>query len=207
MKAIKCLFEILGFLFGLVWHPKFSEYWNACCAHFYTAAVRRYFANWGKGALIACPTLKLHGIKRISIGEGTQISSGAQLMTWRLNDSCAGSIVVGRNCILREGISISATTSVCIGNNLLTGVNVLITDNSHGQFEQIQLQQAPNDRPLVDKGPVCIGNNVWLGNNVCIMPGVNIGDGVIVGANSIVTHDIPSYSMAAGIPAKVIKKL
>jgi acetyltransferase-like isoleucine patch superfamily enzyme len=65
----------------------------------------------------------------------------------------------------------------------------------------------PTQRSLFSKGPVKIGNNVWLGNNVCVMPGVTIGDGAIIGANAVVTHDIPPYSVAGGIPAKVIKQL
>jgi len=52
---------------------------------------------------------------------------------------------------------------------------------------------------------VVIGNNVWLGNNVCILAGVTIGDGAIVAANSVVTKDVPAYSLVAGVPA-VIKK-
>lgn len=52
-----------------------------------------------------------------------------------------------------------------------------------------------------------IGNNVWIGRNVCIMPGVTIGDGAVIGANAVVTHDIPAYSVAAGVPAKVIKTI
>lgn len=55
--------------------------------------------------------------------------------------------------------------------------------------------------------PATIGNNVWLGNNVCVMPEVTIGDGAIIGANSVVTHDIPAYCMAAGVPARVIKQM
>ena len=64
-----------------------------------------------------------------------------------------------------------------------------------------------NERPLYSKGSVVIGNNVWLGNNVCVMPGVTIGDGAIIGANSVVTHDVPAYAVAAGIPARVVKRL
>ena len=52
-----------------------------------------------------------------------------------------------------------------------------------------------------------IGNNVWIGRNVCIMPGVTIGDGAVIGANAVVTHDIPAYSVAVGVPAKVIKMI
>lgn len=66
---------------------------------------------------------------------------------------------------------------------------------------------APNQRPLYSKGAVHIGNNVWIGQNACIMPGVTIADGAIIAANSVVTHDIPAYSVAAGAPAKVIKHI
>ena len=85
---------------------------------------------------------------------------------------------------------------------------MLITDNSHGQNTTLaELQMAPNQRPLYSKGAVHIGNNVWIGQNACIMPGVTIADGAIIAANSVVTHDIPAYSVAAGAPAKVIKHI
>jgi acetyltransferase-like isoleucine patch superfamily enzyme len=48
---------------------------------------------------------------------------------------------------------------------------------------------------------------VWLGNNVCVLPNVTIGDGAVVGANSVVTHDIPPYAIVAGIPAKIVKQV
>lgn len=64
---------------------------------------------------------------------------------------------------------------------------------------------------VYSKGGIVIGNNVWLGNNVCVLGGVTIRVGVIVivivAANSVVTHDIPKYCVAAGVPAKVIKNL
>ena len=63
----------------------------------------------------------------------------------------------------------------------------------------------PYERTIFSKGKVVIGNYVWLGNNVCVMPGITIGDGVVVGANSVVTKDIPPYCVAAGVPAKIIK--
>ena len=54
------------------------------------------------------------------------------------------------------------------------------------------------------KEEVKIGRNVWIGRNVCIMPGVKIGDGAVIGANAVVTKDVANYSVAVGIPAKVI---
>lgn len=62
---------------------------------------------------------------------------------------------------------------------------------------------SPNKRTLYSKGPVVLGDNVWIGQNVSVMPDVVIGEGCIIGANSVVTHDIPAFSIAAGCPAKL----
>ncbi len=66
---------------------------------------------------------------------------------------------------------------------------------------------APLVRPLYSKGPIIIEDDVWLGEKVSVMPGVHIGRGAIIGANSVVTKDIPAYAVAVGSPAKVIKML
>ena len=153
--------------------------------------------------------MKLKGLKYISIGDGTFITPGVQLTAWDIhnNNRYTPSIVIGNRCEIRENSHITAINSITIGDNLLTGTNVLITDNSHGQSTREHMCIPYYERPMYSKGPVVIGNNVWLGNNVCVMPGVTIGDGAIIGANSVVTHDIPAYSVAAGIPAKVVKQL
>ena len=93
-----------------------------------------------------------------------------------------------------------------IGDNFLSGKWVTIVDNGHGETNQ-ELLESPSQRKLFSKGPVIIGKNVWLGDKVTVLPGVTIGDGVVVGANSVVTKDIPAYSVACGNPAKVIKTL
>ena len=138
------------------------------------------------------------------IGNGTVIGRHIQLTARKVGTE-SPSIFIGDNCLIREFSHITAISSIRIGNHLLTGTNVLITDNAHGMATREQMMQPPTERPLYSKGPVTIGNNVWLGNNVCVMPGVTIGDGAIIGANSVVTHDVPAYCVAAGIPAKVIK--
>ena len=116
-------------------------------------------------------------------------------------------IRIGDNCTIRDFAHITAVQSIVIGTNLLTGTNVLISDNSHGDFSIENLNMPPHSRPICSKGGVVIGNNVWLGNNVCVLAGVTIGNGVVVGANSVVTHDIPDNSLAVGCPAKVVKSL
>ena len=175
----------------------------------YTMFLKPSFAHWGKKSHIGWRALKINGQKYISVGDGTFFAPGIQLTAW---DSCNGekhspSIVIGNHCTIRDNAHITAINSITIGDNLLTGTNVLITDNSHGQSIRAHMSLPFTERPMYSKGPVVIGNNVWLGNNVCVMSGVTIGDGAIIGANSVVTHDIPAYAVAAGVPARVVKQL
>lgn len=94
-----------------------------------------------------------------------------------------------------------------LGNGVQLGRKVMINDTSHGDFVGDQLDIQPNLRPLKSKGPIIIEDNVWIGEMVCILGNVHIGRSSIIGAGSIVTHDIPAYSIAVGNPAKVIKTL
>ena len=90
---------------------------------------------------------------------------------------------------------------------MLTGRYVYISDNSHGKNIESELNTPPSLRPLYAKGPVVIGNNVWIGESARILSGVTIGDGAIIGANAVVTHDVPSGAVVGGVPAKVIKMM
>ena len=116
-------------------------------------------------------------------------------------------IIIGNGSSIRDFSQVSAIQSIRIGNGVRIGPNVLITDNAHGASVAGLLDIAPNLRPLSSKGPIVIEDNVWIGTKSSIMPGVHIGRGSIVAANSVVTHDVPPYCVAAGVPAKVIKKL
>lgn len=149
------------------------------------------------------------GSKRIHIGEGTTIQGHCILGCWikYAGDSFTPSIKIGDNCNIGEHTHITAINKITIGNGLLTGHYVYIGDNSHGGFSVEEAKIPPIRRKLQSKGEVVIGNNVWIGDKATILAGVHIGDNVIIGANSVVTHDIPSNCMAAGMPAKVIKQL
>lgn len=107
--------------------------------------------------------------------------------------------------MLGDDNHIGAINQVVIGDNLLTGSNVYITDHNHGKSGIEDCILPPLQRKLFSHGAVEIGKNVWLGNNVVIMPNVKIGDGVVIGANAVVTKDIPEYCVAAGCPAKIIR--
>ena len=83
---------------------------------------------------------------------------------------------------------------------------VTILDNSHGETGYKSLIITPHERQLYSKGKIIIEDNVWIGDKVTILSGVKIGIGSIIGANSVVTKDIPPYSIAAGVPSKIIKR-
>lgn len=115
-------------------------------------------------------------------------------------------LTIGSHCSFGAYNHITCTNKVTIGDNLLTGKWVTITDNSHGATDYASLQIEPIRRPIVSKGPVTIGNNVWIGDKATILPGVNIGDGAVIAANCVVTKDVPAYCVVAGNPGRVMKR-
>lgn len=115
-------------------------------------------------------------------------------------------LYIGNRFNMSHYCHIGCVEKIEIGDNVLLGSKVYITDHSHGAISKNSLATPPFERPLVSK-PVKIGNNVWIGDNVCIMPGVTLGDNVIVGANAVVTHSFSANVVVAGVPAQVIKRL
>jgi acetyltransferase-like isoleucine patch superfamily enzyme len=152
---------------------------------------------------------QLRGLKYISVGEGTTILKDAILTAWDFYEGVSYSpeILIGNNVNIGEHSHISACNRICIGNNVLTGRYIYISDNNHGGLNLQDYKLPPLSRKLCSKGPVNIGNNVWIGERVCVLSGVTIGDGAIIAANSVVTHDIPKNCIAGGCPAKIIKQL
>lgn len=148
------------------------------------------------------------GEDNISIGKNSVIGKFSHITAWSSykdggNNRYKPTIIIGNNCHIGEYNHITSITNITIGNNVLTGRNVLITDHSHGDRDDLTLP--PKKRPLKTKGGISIGNNVWIGDKVVILSGVTIGDGAIIGANSVVTKNVQELSVVAGIPAKLIK--
>lgn len=172
----------------------------------HTLWIKSLFRKFGNSSLIG-KYITLEGAKYIEIGNGTTISRYGVLTCW---DSYQGekfnpSIIIGDNTSIGEYCHITSTNQISIGNGVLTGRRITITDNSHGEVTAEDLAIRPSIRKMRSKGPVIIEDNVWIGDKVSIMAGVKIGKGSIIAANAVVTKDIPPYSVAAGIPAKVIK--
>lgn len=119
---------------------------------------------------------------------------------WKVNIDVdrSATLTVGNGVFLNGGVSIEAWHDVRIGNNVLMAPFASIIDDDRHELE-----------PGVSlyKGPTIIGDDVWLGRNVVILPGVTVGSGSVIGANSVVTRDILPNSFAAGSPARVVRKL
>ena len=151
----------------------------------------------------------LLGEKYISIDQGTIISKNVILTAWDKYEEqkFMPTISIGKNCFIGENAHITACSKIIIGNNVLTGRYVFISDNSHGNSSLEEINIPPIKRKLHIKGPVVIEDNVWIGERVCILSGVHIGKGAIIAANAVVTHNVPAGCIVGGIPAKLIKKI
>lgn len=201
----KILFTIIGAVGKLLPYRLYRRI-NSKLDFLYTCWVAGEFKSFGLKSRFARP-LYTRGMKKIDIGNGTWIAHHCELSAWEsyLGFSYDPHITIGNNCHIGPYNHITSCKSIEIGDGLLTGMYVIITDNNHGNMTKDDFSQSPYERPLSSKGGVKIGKNVWLGDKVAVLGGVSIGNNVIVAANSVVTHDIPDNAIAAGAPAKVVR--
>ncbi len=169
-----------------------------------TKAGRR-FLSFGEGSLIMWKPTTIFNERYISVGTDTLIGPGVALSAGMVpGQECLTSPVVsiGDRCLIGKGSGIVGHFSITIGDDVWTGHHVYITDQNHGYTDLTRpiSQQSQPERPVV------IGNGSWLGHGTIVLPGVTIGEHVVIGANSVVTRDIPSFSVAVGSPAKVVRK-
>jgi acetyltransferase-like isoleucine patch superfamily enzyme len=117
-------------------------------------------------------------------------------------------IVIGSRFGCSESVHIAAINAITIGDNVLVGSHVLITDHNHGIYNSSISATNPDSPPIsrpLSGQPVIIGNNVFIGDNVKILPGAFIPDGTVIGCNSVVTGSLPHHSICAGSPARPLK--
>ena len=110
-------------------------------------------------------------------------------------------ICLGKNFYSNHNLVILDANKVEFGDNVFIGPNCGFYTSGH------PLDYETRNKGLEYAKPIKVGSNVWIGGNVCVMPGVTIGNNVVIGAGSVVNKDIPSDSVAVGNPCKVIKKL
>uniref|UniRef100_UPI00404839CE DapH/DapD/GlmU-related protein n=1 Tax=Algoriphagus sp. TaxID=1872435 RepID=UPI00404839CE len=167
--------------------------------YFFSFVFSHYFKSIGKKSILFGP-FRVDGNKFIKIGSNTIIQKNAWLYCIPAEGKTA-SLRIGNNCVFGYNNHITSVCSVEIGDFVLTANNVYISDNVHS-FESIDIPILL--QPVIFKSPVFIGSGTWIGENVSII-GASVGRNCVIGANSVVTKNIPDYSVAVGIPAKVIK--
>jgi lipopolysaccharide O-acetyltransferase len=146
----------------------------------------------------------VRGSRNILLGRGFTSGPGLRLDA----EGDAARIVIGDDVQLNNNVHITAVRSVTIGHRALIASGVFISDHNHGTYagaNQSDPRVPPARRPL-SVLPTEIGDDTWLGEYVCVLPGVRIGRGVVVGAGSVVTADLPDYVIAVGAPARVIRR-
>lgn len=162
---------------------------------------RKTFKDFGRHSKLNRP-LRIQGPKNISIGEGVRINDQTWLAAWPLTNKDYARLIIGDHATLGDFNHIWATHQIIIGKRVLTANHVYISDNLHDYKD---VNKAIVSQPIVQLSDVNIGDGAWIGENVCII-GASVGKNSVIGANSVVTHDIPDYSVAVGSPAKVIKR-
>lgn len=151
--------------------------------------------------------IDLRGRQYMEVGKGFTTGKGCRLEAYPIGTS--KTLFIDENFQMNDYVHITAMESVRIGKNVLLASKIYISDCSHGSYSgsdnDSSPAEIPKDRKMFSK-PVVIEDNVWLGEFVSVLPGVTIGKGSIVGANSVVSKDLPANVIAVGSPAKIIKK-
>lgn len=176
-------------------------YIKVLCEKVCTLYYRIILGQMGRHSFIDHP-LRIDGGKSIFIGNSVSVKYKAWIGSKPLTGCDKSILKIEDGCVIGHFNHIYATKSVILHKNVLTADKVYISDNIHGYRD---LSLPIKSQPVIQKKEVEIGEGSWLGENVCVV-GANIGDHCVIGANSVVTKDIPSYSVAVGIPARVIKK-
>ncbi|MGX6449062.1 acyltransferase [Patulibacter sp. S7RM1-6] len=174
------------------WYTRPQRPWNRGRLHLELAR-RRAFAR----GRIHGEALTLLREGRLEIGPQAFFEDGVWLTAGE-----RGRIRIGGGTFLNLGVMVAAEGLVEIGEHCMAANGCLITDADH-RFDD-------PDRPVpwqgfTTSGPTVLGDNVWLGANVVVTSGVTIGRRSVVGANSVVTRDLPPFSVAAGVPARVLR--
>ena len=174
------------------WYERNAQPWNRARIH-YELAKRRCFAKWP----LHGDALDMLRDGRLELGEHVLFEPGV----W-LTGQAPARIRIGAGSFLNLGVMVAALELVDIGAHCMFANGCFITDADH-RYDDPALPVPYQG--FTSKGPTRVGDNVWCGANVVITSGVTIGERCVIGANSVVTTDLPAYSIAAGVPARVLR--
>jgi acetyltransferase-like isoleucine patch superfamily enzyme len=164
------------------------------------------FLSMGQGSSIAFPPGATFGEGWISIGSGTMIGPHVSLAAGMYGEYFppdTGAIVsIGDRCSIGRGSTILGRARIEIGDDVMTGPHVYITDHNH-TYDDLEV---PIGRQWFEHDPVSIGAGSWIGAGAIILPGSRIGRHVTVAGGAVVRGEIPDNSVVAGVPAKVVRR-
>jgi acetyltransferase-like isoleucine patch superfamily enzyme len=165
----------------------------------------RRFGCFGAGSIICFPPTALINEYAIHIGAGTVLGPHISLSAGMVPGQRFVSepvVRIGDRCLIGRGSGIVGHLSIEIGNDVWTGHHVYITDQNHG-YEDLTRTISRQAQP---ERPVRIGDGTWLGHGVIVLPGASIGRHVVVAAGSVVTGELSDHCVAAGSPARPIRR-
>lgn len=175
------------------------------CLIFYKIKGCLIFKN---ARLIRFP-FRVRGKQYIKIGKGFTTGFNCRLDAFNINNLNEKYLIeIGENVEINDDVHIGAVEKIVIGDNVLIASKVYISDHNHGSYkgeEQDSPMSMPKKRKIYSS-PIKIERNVWIGEFVSILQGVTVGEGSIIGTMSVVTKDIPPYTIVVGSPAKPIKR-
>ncbi len=165
---------------------------------------RRFFGSIGAGSRIDKPSF-LSNPQFVYIGDHTTIRPGARIETIILDASRPPSLRIGSNVNIEQNVHLVCSSKIVIGDNVTITGNCAIVDTIH-PFEDVDDPRKIGDRIDPNPTPVSIGDNSFVGFGSVILPGVNIGKNAVIGANSVVSRDVPEYCVVAGGPARLVRR-
>lgn len=202
ISILSGLAKLAGWIVGCFYGLKINYLIYTLSRVFITQLYCGAFKSFGIKSLLA-PSVRLLKPQYISIGKSSSIMRGCILEA--CDENGIPDLSIGDGVSLGEYSHVTCANRVIIGNRVLTGRYLLITDNAHGTSDRKTLDIPPLNRKVYSKGEVIIGDDVWIGDRAVVLPGVKIGKSAIIGANAVVTRDVPAYTIVGGNPAKVIK--
>lgn len=201
-SCVAMLGALLG-LMGRLWPARLQYLGYLLRRHVVTARHKHRFRSFGEHSLLA-QGLTLLAPHHISIGCRVSVMRHCMLETCA-PEGMESNLIIADGVSLGEYSHVTCARRIEIGEGVLTGRFVLITDNGHGASLPEESERPPLLRPVHSPGPVIIGRHVWIGDKVTILPNVRIGEGAILAANAVITKDVPPFSIVAGCPAKIVK--
>lgn len=167
-----------------------------------TALYTKKFEKFGHDSVLYHP-LCIRGRENIYIGNHTTILNGVRMQVYNDLTGKQSKIKIGDNCYIGYNNTFLAGGNITLEDGVLMASNILISSENHS------IDPESPDYYMNQKlscAPIIVGEGTWIGEKVSILSGVTIGKKCVIGAGSIVTKDIPDFSIAVGSPAKVIKK-